>query len=273
MIQEKNACLDNVYNVSFNWKDQNNTCLTDTNVNYQWSAKDLNIEQIENIDLLNFEINNLKILIEKSRDEAKHLDIIVENYTNELIELLTNLLETSFRRINLDQHKVVSFIFNSTLKVASKLDELPKHKLIRFAIEFLTGFRVMNLDDILCDYQHAAIKQIVVDFLFEMKDKLSFSTFDVGESLDVFYEVMDFVFAHNLEPSKDLQERYSESDINRALGFPEYEDGPKQIGMSQSTYLNLSKRYYERGAFNYYFHSSMDINSVFKKSLKLGFIK
>ena len=136
----------------------------------------------------------------------------------------------------------------------------------------MKGFKVINLDEVLLGYQHGDIKQIVIDFLFELKDNLSFIPSDLGESMEVVYEVMGFLFGHNLEPSKELKERYSESDINNNLKFPDYEDGPKQIGMSKKIYYDMIKRCIKRGAFNFYFHSTLNIDSVYGNNGKLNFI-
>ena len=90
--------------------------------------------------------------------------------------------------------------------------------------------------------------------------------------MEVVYEVMDFVFDHNLEPSKELKVRYSESNINNDLKLPDYEDGPKQIGMSKHIYDNMWERYIKRGAFNFYFYSTLNIDSVYGNSGGLNVI-
>ena len=107
------------------------------------------------------------------------------------------------------------------------------------------------------------IRELMVDFLYKIKDKHPFSNKEMEDSMDVFDTTMDFLIPFGLKPSVSLLNEYEQSMVTRTIQLPTreyinqlfYES--EQI--SSDDYERMKERYESRTPFIYYFNPNIEI--------------
>ena len=150
---------------------------------------------------------------------------------------------------------------------------------MNYLIGFENNLRVKKLPRV----KSKKIKELIIDFLYKLKDKFPLSSsdnkislssnnqndcnMDNKASMDVFDKVMEFMTQNKFKPSKKMIKEYSESKLNKALGLPPFELVNKYTGITKEVYEDLKKRYDAKPQFIYYFNPDYEIKTEKKISL------
>ena len=145
-------------------------------------------------------------------------------------------------------------------------------------MNFLMNFSELKVFERLSEENRLQMKDILIDFLFRFKDKHPFSNSKSEGPMDIFDWVMDFMRVNKLIPSKSLRKEYSKSEFNKKMVLPSFNVLNEKIGMTKKVYDKLEQRYNSKGAFNYFFNPSIDIQIKVSthsegkgKAFKVGF--
>ena len=114
------------------------------------------------------------------------------------------------------------------------------------------------------DHTAAVLIEIIVDFLYRLKDRHPYSSSKIKEDMKVFYTIMEFLIPNGYLPSAALLNEYSKSKITRELNtFPTREylnsNFNKNRQMSEEVYGRLRKRFESRPPFIFYFNPSIEL--------------
>ena len=130
------------------------------------------------------------------------------------------------------------------------------------------------------DLTTTVLIQILVDFLYRLKDRHPYSNSENEDDMDVFYMIMEFLIPNSYLPSAALLKEYSESKVTKKLNtlpareyinskFDEYTQ------LNEEDYELLRKRFESRPPFvfclnpNSELQEKVDCGSV----LKTGFFE
>ena len=119
--------------------------------------------------------------------------------------------------------------------------------------------------EFLTDSTSTVLREIIVDFLYRLKDKHPFSTLiffkylgsiDVG-SFDVFDLIMEFLIPSGLQPSASLYLEYARSEVTKMLNTLQTrefynEKFDSDFQMSEETYDRLKERYIKKVSYLHY---------------------
>ena len=94
------------------------------------------------------------------------------------------------------------------------------------------------------DNEAKVLREIIINFLFRIKDKHPFSDPKKGKIMDVLNVIMEFLLGCSFKPSSDLLKEYSKSKITRELNtLPtrEYLNSKLKYQISDEDYDRLKK--------------------------------
>ena len=112
------------------------------------------------------------------------------------------------------------------------------------------------------DNEAKVLREIIIDFLFRIKDKHPFSDLVERKIMDVFDIIMEFLFGYSFKPSAALIKEYSESKLTRkfnTLPPREYLNSIFEWQISEEDYERFRKRLESRPPFVFYFNPSIEI--------------
>ena len=107
------------------------------------------------------------------------------------------------------------------------------------------------------------LRELMVDFLYKIKDKHPFSNIEMEGSMEVFDTTMDFLIPFGLKPSASLLKEYEQSVVTKTIQLPTREHinqlfyESEQI--SSDDYERMKERYELRTPFIYYFNPNIEI--------------
>ena len=107
------------------------------------------------------------------------------------------------------------------------------------------------------------LRELMVDFLYKIKDKHPFSNKEMEGSMDVFDTTMNFIIPFGLKPSVSLLNEYEQSVVTKTIQLPTreyinqlfYEN--EQISIDD--YERMKEWYESRTPFIYYFNPNIEI--------------
>ena len=108
------------------------------------------------------------------------------------------------------------------------------------------------------------IKEIIVDFLYQFKDKHPFSNPSREGPMDVFNDIMEFLYENELEPSQKLKEYYINSELNKMLNeFPNLDqlENEYKVEVDKEVFNELEKLFNTKPKFEFYFNPDITITT------------
>ena len=120
--------------------------------------------------------------------------------------------------------------------------------------------------------------EVIVDFLYRLKDRHPSNNFDIWKNMDVFYTIMEFLIPNGYLPSVVLHEEYSKSKITKKLNtLPSLEylnsKFDKNSKMSEIVYERLRKRFESRPPFVFYFNPNIQLLENVDDEYIIGFLE
>ena len=117
------------------------------------------------------------------------------------------------------------------------------------------------------DNETKVFREIIVDFLFRIKDKLPLSDRVERNIADVLKTIMEFLFGCSFEPSSALFKEYSESKLTKELNtLPPLEYINSNVlgnyQMSEGVYELLRKKFESRPLFVFYFNPNIQMQEI-----------